>query len=221
MRAVIFANGVLKDHQITRKNLRAEDWLIAADGGTENCLALDLRPTTVIGDLDSLSDDRRKELKKQGTQFLVHPRDKDQTDLELALSLAVQEGAEEILLIGLLGGRLDQTLANLLLLARPEYQTARLVVSDGVDSAYLLHPDQPLILSGEPGEIVSLIPLTLVVEGISTSGLRWALNDARLSFGSTLGVSNEMTHSSCAVTSRKGVLLVVHRRNSGAALEGV
>jgi thiamine pyrophosphokinase len=221
MRAVIFANGVLNDHQTTRKNLRAGDWLIAADGGTENCLALGLQPTTVIGDLDSLSDDRREELEKQGTHFLVHPRDKDQTDLELALTLAVQEGAEEILLIGLLGGRLDQTLANLLLLARPEWQTARLVVSDGLDSAYLLHPDQPLILSGEPGEVVSLIPLTPVVEEVSTSGLRWALNDTRLSFGSTLGVSNEMTSTSCQVTFRKGVLLVVHRCNSGASLEGV
>jgi len=221
LRAVIFANGELNGLKPLLLDLEAEDWLIAADGGTEHCLALGLHPAYVIGDLDSLSAERREELEKQGTQFLVHPRDKNQTDLELALSFAIQQGASEILLVGLLGGRLDQTLANLLLLARPEWQTARLVVRDGLDNAYLLHPDQSLSLRGEPGEVVSLIPLSPLVEGISTRCLRWKLKEAQLSFGSTLGISNEMTGSSCEVSLQKGVLLVVHRRNNSAPLEGV
>ena len=211
MRVVIFANGDIKDDRKARAAIRPEDVLIAADGGTANCRKLGFIPSVVIGDLDSLSIKERQALEGNGVKLVVHPQDKDKIDLELALAYAVGAGADEILLLGLLGGRLDQTLANMLLLTRIEWGDVDLTVLEGPDTAYLLKDDNTLEIRGEPGDIVSLIPLSPEIKNVRTSGLRWALKGVTLYFGSTLSVSNEMTGKTASVQIRKGELLVVHR----------
>ena len=210
MRAVIFANGNLTRPANPLAELRSEDLIIAADGGAHHCRALGLTPDVLIGDLDSITKEVRENLSRLGTQLILYPRDKDETDLELALRFAVDHNAEEILLLGILGGRLDQTLANLLLLSRPEWQPARLMVADGPDFALLIRPGSPLTLRAQTGDIVSLIPLTRTVTGVSTEGLRWSLQDATLEFGSTLGISNETTQEIARVEIKTGQLLAVH-----------
>jgi thiamine pyrophosphokinase len=210
LRAVIFANGNLTRPANPLAELRSEDLIIAADGGAYHCQALGLTPDVLIGDLDSITKEVRENLSRLGTQLILYPRDKDETDLELALRFAVDHNAEEILLLGILGGRLDQTLANLLLLSRPEWQPARLMVADGPDFALLIRPGSPLTLRAQTGDIVSLIPLTRTVTGVSTEGLRWSLQDATLEFGSTLGISNETTQEIARVEIKTGQLLAVH-----------
>jgi len=210
LRAVIFANGNLTRPANPLAELRSEDLIIAADGGAHHCQALGLTPDVLIGDLDSITKEVRENLSRLGTQLILYPRDKDETDLELALRFAVDHNAEEILLLGILGGRLDQTLANLLLLSRPEWQPARLMVADGPDFALLIRPGSPLTLQAQTGDIVSLIPLTRTVTGVSTEGLRWSLQDATLEFGSTLGISNETTQEIARVEIKTGQLLAVH-----------
>jgi len=210
LRAVIFANGNLTRPANPLAELRSEDLIIAADGGAYHCQALGLTPDVLIGDLDSITKEVRENLSRLGTQLILYPRDKDETDLELALRFAVDHNAEEILLLGILGGRLDQTLANLLLLSRPEWQPARLMVADGPDFALLIRPGSPLTLQAQTGDIVSLIPLTRTVTGVSTEGLRWSLQDATLEFGSTLGISNETTQEIARVEIKTGQLLAVH-----------
>lgn len=211
MRAVIIANGEIKDDSRARTAIRPSDVLIAADGGTANSLKLGFTPSIVIGDLDSLSSTEKQVLEHNNTQLVIHPREKDQTDLELAIAYAIGEGAEEILLLGLLGGRLDQTLANLLLLAKDEWGTTGLTVLEGPDTAYLLRDEHVYDILGKPGDIVSLIPLSPVVKNVWTHELRWPLEGATLFFGSTLSISNEMTSKTASVQTTSGKLLVVHR----------
>ncbi len=121
MRAVIFVNGVVDDYARLAAWLRADDYLIGADGGTMHCLALGRRPDVVVGDLDSLSGGVVAELRAAGVEIEEHPVAKDKTDLDLAIDRAIRDGADAVLLVGALGGRLDQTLSNLLLLARREW----------------------------------------------------------------------------------------------------
>lgn len=211
MRAVIFANGAFDRPENPLAELHADDYLIAADGGTHHCLALGLTPHVVIGDMDSISESLRDSLSQKGAQFIVHPRDKDETDLELALKHAVSKDCEEILLLGILGGRLDQTLANLLVLTRPHWRPARLTAADGRDYATLLREGEGVHIEAQSGDTVSLIPLSPIVSGITTQGLRWPLEEAVLEFGSTLGISNEMTGEAARVTVEEGLLLVVER----------
>jgi thiamine pyrophosphokinase len=213
-RAVIFANGLIADSQTVRTSIQTGDILIAANGGTYHLLSLDLIPSVIVGDLDSIDPDNQANLIHHGTQLIRYPREKDQTDLELAISYAIQQGVVEILFFGLLGGRMDQTLANLLLLSREEWRSARLIAVDGPDTAYLLRSGDSQHIQGSQGDTISLIPLTPNVRGVSTKGLYWALNDATLLFGTTLAISNEMTGSLAEVHIDAGKLMLVHRNRS-------
>jgi thiamine pyrophosphokinase len=213
LRAVIFANGNFNTSTSILSSFREDDLLIAADGGAKHYLAAGLWPNVVIGDMDSLSPAMIQDLKDHGSQFIEYPPDKDQTDLELAITYAANQDADEILLLGLLGGRLDQTMANLLLLTRDEWKDIKLIVSDEPDIAYLMHDEDTVAIQGKPGDIVSLIPLSEVVTEVSTHGLRWQLNQATLSFGSTLSVSNELLQDTAKVQIGSGILILIHRHS--------
>ena len=213
MRSIIFANGDFNPptNNLALAALAAGDLFIAADGGAHHARELRKTLDVVIGDLDSITERLRDALAEQGTEFIVHPRDKDETDLELALKYAIEQGSEDILLLGLMGGRLDQTLANLLLLTRKEWSQVRLLAADGPDIAVLLKRKDSYKFIVDPGDTISLIPLSGEVTGVSTRGLKWVLEDATLKFGSTLGVSNEATGEFAWIEIRSGQLLVVHR----------
>ena len=207
MRAIIIANSPAPERPGSFR-LREGDWIIAADGGAATALQWGWTPDTVIGDLDSLPQELQPRLKAAGCRFITFPEDKDQTDLELALWHAVQGGATEIVIMGVRGGRLDQTLANMLLLSRPEWAEVDIRVLDGQQEAFVVRHQSTI--RGRVGDVVSLIALTPQVTGITTSGLKWPLHEGTLTFGSTLGISNVLTEPVAQVRVREGVLLVVH-----------
>jgi len=209
MRAVLFANGDLPDPDFARSRLLPDDVIISADGGTRQALALGLRPDLVVGDFDSLDLVDRARIEALGCTIEQHPVDKDATDLELALQAAQRLGADEVLLLGALGGRLDQELANLLLLAGPQFAGLVLSLAEGRTTAWIVRKDLSVV--GQPGDIVSALALSPQVEGLTYhSGLRWPLHDFTLPFGSSRGVSNEMVADRAVLSLRAGVLLVLH-----------
>ncbi len=209
-RALIFVNGLLPNPDAARALLRPDDFLIAADGGTRHALALGLTPHVVIGDLDSLPEGERQRLERAGARLIRHPADKDETDLELALAYALQEGFRTIRIIAALGGRLDQTLANLALLTDPALAGVDVRLDDGVEEAFFVR-DQATV-RGRAGEVVSLLPWGAPAEGVVTEGLRWALHGEALIPHKSRGVSNEMLGAEAAIRLRAGLLLCVHRR---------
>jgi thiamine pyrophosphokinase len=209
MNAVIIANGEMQDHPRLRESWRAADLRIAADGGAVNARQyLALAPHVLIGDLDSLDDATRAWCAQAHVETIQHPRVKNETDLELALDLAMTRGATEITLLGALGGRLDQMLANVLLLVKPARAHIATHIA-GVDFDAWLAWERATI-RGRIGETVSLIPLTEHVEGIVTKGLRYPLRNETLYLGAARGVSNELIAEHAEVTFVRGLLLVVH-----------
>lgn len=210
MRIVIFANGSMTDEAALRRQLRPTDRIFCADGGAKNALALELTPHLVVGDMDSLPGETVSRLETAGTAIHRHPADKDQTDLELAFELAIAEQPDEILLVTALGGRLDQTLANILLLSRPEYASARLRLADGSQTVTLLRGPDCFTLSGQAGDTLSLIPLTPTVALESLAGVAWPLERVSLSLGSTWTISNRLSGSQATVEIGEGIVLLVH-----------
>ena len=212
MRAVIFANGTLNDpHQIMAA-LQPGDLVIAADGGARHCHTLGLLPAVVVGDFDSISKDELAQLEGNGVQVVRYPSRKDFTDLELALQHAVSQNAEEILVFAALGARWDQTLANLLLPAAPGLEHVCIRLLDGPQEIALLRAGETHTLRGQPGDIVSLIPLGGHAYGITTTGLEYPLADGALYFGATRGISNVMLDEQATVRLKDGLLLctIIH-----------
>jgi thiamine pyrophosphokinase len=205
---VIIANGDPPDRELARRYAAQAGLLLAADGGARHALALGLVPHVVIGDLDSLDADQQARLRAAGARFIVHPAAKDETDLELALLYAVERDADPIVLLGALGGRLDQLLSNVLLLTMPALIGRDVRLVDGPQTAFVVRDEATL--TGQAGDTVSLIPLGGEARGITTSGLLYPLTEGTLPFGPALGVSNEMTLPRAQVWVRDGLLLCVH-----------
>jgi thiamine pyrophosphokinase len=213
LRTVIFANGPLSDPQSVRTLLHPEDWLIAADGGAQHCLALNIQPDVVIGDFDSLEQHALETLRQAGSKLIPHDRHKDQTDLELALFHAQAKNPQEILILGAIGKRWDQTLANLLLPALPELSHVRIWFMDGHQKATVLHSGDSIEIKAQPGDVVSLIPIRGPAQGVSTQGLEYSLEGETLQFGSTLGISNTMLEHSASLAIESGVLVLFISRS--------
>lgn len=211
-RVIIFANGEIPDLNKALHLLRTDDYIICADGGTRHAFALDRQPNLVVGDMDSISKERWRELQKNGVTFELWPRDKNETDLELAIQRAVELEPGAILIIGALGGRLDQTIANIAVLSDTRHKALDIRLDDGVEEIFFCW-DQAEV-HGRSGDIVSLIPWGEPVQGIQTHGLKWPLNRETLYPEKTRGISNEMMEENARIQISSGILLMIHRRQS-------
>lgn len=211
MRAIIFANGVLTNPITIHPDFAPDDLIIAADGGLLHCTSLGITPTALIGDFDSLLPEDIVEMEKRGVTILRHPREKDETDLELALRYAAQQHPERILIFGALGARWDQTMANLLLPALDEFHEQEIRLLDGSQELTILNAPARthLLLAGIAGDTVSLIPVSGDVQGVRTQGLEYPLKDETLVFGATRGVSNTLITDKAEVEIRRGSLMVI------------
>jgi len=216
MRAVVFVNGEVSDYAMLARWVQPGDYLVGADGGTRHILALGLKPDVVVGDLDSLPPATVEALAAQGVAIERHPVAKDQTDLELALDRALHDGAGEILLLGALGGRLDQTLANVLILAQRAWP-ATIRLAEGNQVAQLLRGGDRLVLPNTVGSTVSALAISPQVTGVTYHGLAYPLVNATLTLGSTRGVSNVISASPATITIATGFLLIVHTVEPGSA----
>jgi thiamine pyrophosphokinase len=215
----VIANGRLSHPAADRARVRPDDWILAADGGLRNSHLLGLEPSVVIGDLDSIDAADLAPLQATGVTIVRHPQRKDETDLELALEYAAGHGAGEILVLGALGDRWDQTLANALLLASPTLAAVRTWLADGSQQVTLARPGDPLVLHGLPGDTLSLLPLAGDAHGVTTDGLEYPLHDETLRFAATRGVSNTLLGTTATVHLAAGLLLVVHLQSAVAPKE--
>jgi thiamine pyrophosphokinase len=211
-RIFIFANGELLHPELLKPLLRPDDFLIAADGGLHHILKIGRAPNLLLGDLDSVTPDEIHTLQDSGVPVKKFPREKDETDLELALDYAIKAGAQAIRIVGALGARLDHTLGNLFLLTQPDLATKDIRLEDGETEVFIVH--QETIIEGLPGDLVSLVPLLGPVRGVETHLLQYPLKQETLFPTKTRGISNVMLSSSAAVRLASGTLLCIHTRNS-------
>lgn len=208
MRAVVFVNGILSHPDRWRTWLRGDDYLVAADGGVRHCLAMGCVPHALVGDLDSVSPETVEELRAKGVQVERYAAEKNETDLELALNHALRAGVDDIALLGALGGRLDQALANVLILAQRRWPVP-VRVFEAEEIALVMRGGETITLDADVGQRVSLIPLSETVTGITYTGLRYPLSEAQLQLGSTRGISNEVAEAPATIHIATGIALIV------------
>lgn len=209
MHVVIFAGGAYRPGTASQKALASADMVIAADSGAATALRLGHVPACVVGDFDSLDAQLVEQLRARGSQIITAAVEKDETDTELAVQLAIERGATHITLLGALGGdRFDHTMANVLLLAG--FDTVPIQIIDGLSTCWLLRGPGRTTIEGQPGDLLSLLPLTGDATGIWTRGLYYPLNGETLRFGKPRGVSNALTEKEAEVSLESGMLLVIH-----------
>lgn len=208
MAVFVFANGDIESYEWLKPLLEAATAVLAANGGTNHLFRLGRWPDVVVGDMDSLGEEVRGWLAETSVALITHPTAKDETDLELALLYAVAHYDTPIWVVGGFGGRLDQTLANILLLAHPKLLGKPIQFVTEHERAWLV--TGATTVTGEVGDTVSLIPLGGDVAVAHTTGLRWPLQNEPLAFGPARGVSNVLTAVNATVTLHSGTLLCIH-----------
>lgn len=210
--ALILLNGDPSFHTFREdvEKRRHDYYIIAADGGVRELDGQDLLPDLLLGDMDSLSKEEEAVYKEASVPIEVHPVKKDETDGQLALERVKSLGFKEVIFFGALGGRIDQTLANIHLLHRGlQYG---LMVSIIGEREILYGGERELSFSAPYGRSFSLLPLTTEVLGLSIKGGQYDLLDGALSVGDTLGLSNRVLSSPVHITCREGSFLLVVER---------
>ena len=204
MRAVIVAGGKIEDYEKIKSYILPDDYIIAADSGYDHLNRMGVKPDIVIGDLDSLkSNDIKENLIKLDTI-------KDDTDTEAAVNLAIEKGADEILILAGLGTRFDHSLANVFLLKNLYSKNINAKIIDENNEIYYFFGN--IKLSGNIGDIISIIPVSDIL-GITTNGLLYSLSDDILKVGYSRGVSNVFTDTICEIEAKSGEGFIIKSRD--------
>jgi thiamine pyrophosphokinase len=206
-RAVIVVAGGDPVDPATLAGLPGGATVVAADSGVDVALELGLEVHVAVGDFDSVDPASLGLVAASGARIDRHPEAKDATDLELALDVAVSLGAEQVVVLGGHGGRLDHHLANAALLAAPGYAGVELTAHMGGATVWVVRRTRRL--TGQAGDLVTLLAVGGPALGVTTEGLRYPLEGDELHPGSTRGVSNELVGDVATVTTTSGVLLAV------------
>lgn len=200
---LIFAGGDLPDADLAEE-LPSADLVLAADSGYDAAVHLGFRVDFLVGDMDSITTSPIPD------HVIVerHPIDKDQTDLDLALELAMREDPSRVVVVGGTGGRFDHELSTVGLICSDRWSAVDEV--DWVSSRGRAHAVwRRRIFHGDVGATVSLVPVGGPVTGLTTTGLKWELEGDTLQPGSTRGVSNVMRAPVAEIRVGSGCLLVV------------
>ena len=199
-----------------KRLLRPDDFIIACDAGYRNCAPLGCKPDIIVGDFDTAPCPEQQE-----DDIVVLPHVKDDTDTEYAAKLAAEKGFDEVLLLGVLGGkRMEHTLANLCTGLGLEQRGVRATLQDERSRVTFVRPGETRVYPKEEFFYFSVFPMEGRAEGVCEQGSYYELTDAVLTAGYPLGVSNEYAEGSDAITVsvRKGALVVVETLPDGAIL---
>ncbi len=199
--------------------------IICADGGYNIAKKLDLIPSIVIGDFDSFENDNlsnESEASKNEISYYINkntksnikviklPKEKDLTDTEAALQLAIDNKSEQISIIGGLGRRFDHTMGNIALLKKYAISNSALSIKiiDGLNQIEIVNAGN-YELEKNGYKYIGLIPITDEISEISSKGLKYNLLNQDLQSTSTLGLSNEFTDETAKISFKQGLLMIV------------
>lgn len=181
--------------------------LICADGGARHLDAISLAPDVIIGDMDSLSPELLKQFEKKGSRIIRYPRNKKETDTQLALEYSLQLHPDEIRIFGALGGRIDHTLANISLLVKTAEAGIPAKLTDEWCEIFVV--DRHMEITGIPGQTLSFFPLSSTACGIELKGFEYPLSGATMEIGAPYGISNRLMAERGVISVASGYLLVI------------
>lgn len=212
MKCIVIANGEIKNYDYCKQYIDPGDCVICADGGARHALAMGRIPDFLLGDFDSLDPDIMKQLENQPQppQFVRFPANKDKSDTHLAVEFALEMHPHQIVLMGATGSRWDHSLANITMLSLLPGDIPISLINEQ-NELFLITSE--VDLKGEPGEEISILPLSPEVRGVTTRGLKWPLVDHTIKMGDSLGVSNVILERGAGISLSEGKLLVIRSKD--------
>lgn len=204
-RCVIFGGGEIADMEFVRSLIRKDDYIICADLGLRYCTKLGLTPDLILGDFDSYEGEL-----PEGGKILRYPVEKDDTDTMLAVKEAIASGCREVIMVGMLGGRLDHTLANIQTVVYAVRHGIRAAIADRGCYITAIKDGQSAVIPYEEGSHFSVFSHTDASHGVGISGAKYELESADITNAFPIGVSNAFLPGRDAVVSvGEGTLVII------------
>lgn len=199
MKALIIAAGNIPSTDLIKRRAADSALLIASDNGILGFKQAGIEPDVLVGDFDSLNKCDIIEYEKNQIEIIRLKPEKNETDTEMALLVARDRGAVDISLLGATGGRLDHTVANLMLLKFAYKLSLHLIIEDDLQSIRIDKGE--FIICGEEGEVISLFPVNEYAVVNAVNGLKYPLDKLTLTNSNTRGVSNVLTKNKVKIFS--------------------
>ena len=203
MRAWIYTGGTVYTEHVTERPEEG-DLVIAADAGFRTAEALGVRVDVLLGDFDSLGEPSVPE----GCELVRVPVEKDSTDTQLAVDLALHRGARELVIIGGLEGRLDHTMSTVAILEMLSQKRVHAHLTNGRNRVRFLR-DGGVIIARDRYRYLSLIAADPIVKGVTLEGCKYPLKKARLSRTNQYAVSNEIEGNCALVEIKRGGVWII------------
>lgn len=209
MKAFIYVGGRIDPDFIT-EHPKGDDITVAADSGIKNAQALGEHIQTVVGDFDSFPERDIPE----GAEIIRLKPEKDMTDSQVAVEIAIEKGAKSFIIIGGLSGRLDHTMANLSILEDLAARGYYAVMTDGYSRVHYINGGSALI--GRSGfKYFSLIAASDTAKGVSIEGAKYPLKNARLTRrNGGFATSNEIDGNCALISLKKGAIYIIESRDA-------
>lgn len=189
---------------------------IGVDRGSLHLLERGIVPSEAVGDFDSVSESEFAMIQSAVDCVDAFNAEKDETDTELAVTRALSHEPDEIILVGVTGGRLDhfESALHLLYRLQIEYENVSFIVKNANNELSVLKSGTHLLNKIDGLPYVSFFPFGGEVEGISLTGFKYETVNARMEMGTTKFTSNEPIAEVCTISFRKGICLMVRSSDS-------
>jgi thiamine pyrophosphokinase len=204
------ANAALIRDRVTQEQYST---IIAADYGLLIADELGLSLDFIVGDFDSVPESILQKYQNNSTPIETFPREKDKTDTQIAIELALMHNPSKLDIVAATGSRLDHTLANIHLLLLPMQLGIDACILNQNNKIYLKKESFQIRKSEQFGDYVSFLPFSERVVGLTLRGFKYPLDRVILSAGSSLAISNEIIAEDAQVEFNEGILLVMETKD--------
>lgn len=218
-RTLIITGGTI-DIEFIKNYIRNQsfEYLICVDGGLEIAYQMNLKPSYIVGDFDTVTKSTldyylQKATKPNGSIIKRFQPEKDATDSQLAIELAIEIGSEEIVVLGGTGSRIDHVLANIMVLKKPLEMGKKAYLLDKQNKIYLISKKHTITKKSLYGKYISILPYGTQVTKVTLIGFKYPLLNRTLFIGDSLGISNELEEEEGTIFLEDGVLIVIESRD--------
>lgn len=214
MRCLVVAGGAV-DTALLRKEVEKAEVIIAADHGLDALQQIGARPRIILGDFDSLSKEGKATLKEyedsEDVEVLPLPAEKDVTDTEYAVSLAMEYTVEgdPVIVLGATGTRLDHVLGNIAILGLGIEHERDVFLLDPHNRIRMSNKDVVISMEEQYGKYVSLFPFGSMAAKVTLEGFKYPVQENYVGGYHSLGVSNEITGDRGVITIHEGTLIII------------
>ena len=211
MKIVVIGGGNKPSKELLKKSCNNCDLIIAADKGAQYLFEENIFPNIVLGDFDSIDNEILEKLKEKNLNIEVYPKEKDFTDSELALNIALKHNPEEIIILGCIGTRMDHVLGNIGLLYKCLEKNIKGKLVDDNNIIFLVN--KSTTLKNEGMKYIGFQGFRDMVSDFNIRGAKYDLYNHNLKFGECITVSNEFIKDTMDISFNEGVVMVIYSKD--------